>query len=428
MRPTLRSASGTAAAAAIVCAAFAPSAFGEVRYAEQLGDGPEPCLQSNPCEIERAVEGTVPADVSNDDEIVVLPGTYSNLGEVQINKAIDVHGSSLSPPSLHTGAGTGVSVEASGATLRDVRILHSSGSFGLAMNNAVTVERVQVRSIGAGAGTACWVGGGTLRDSVCLNNRTGSGDALAYQISGATTRSSVVRNVTAVSTAPASYGARYGSGSGATVTVDAKNVIFDGVAGDVRGDESSSTTTVTIDHSNYADVTITGGAEVTPAASPTNQTAAPQFVDPSALPFGDFRQLPGSPTVDAGITDPSLGATDLDGDSRLLGAAPDIGADELVPAPPVPPAAAPDVTPPETKIDKQPKRKGKKRKARFAFSSTEPGSSFECRFDKGAFEPCASPLKRKVKRRKHRFEVRAIDPAGNVDPTPATARWKVRKG
>ena len=43
------------------------------------------------------------------------------------------------------------------------------------------------------------------------------------------------------------------------------------------------------------------------------------------------------------------------------------------------------------------------------------------------FEVCASPLKHKVKRRKHRFEVRAIDRAGNVDATPAIAKWKVKR-
>jgi hypothetical protein len=36
-------------------------------------------------------------------------------------------------------------------------------------------------------------------------------------------------------------------------------------------------------------------------------------------------------------------------------------------------------------------------------------------------------VKRKVKRGKRRFEVRAIDPAGNVDATPAVAKWKVKR-
>ena len=53
--------------------------------------------------------------------------------------------------------------------------------------------------------------------------------------------------------------------------------------------------------------------------------------------------------------------------------------------------------------------------------------SFQCKLDKGAFEPCDPSEKFKVKRRKHTLEVRAVDAAGNVDPTPADKRWKVKK-
>jgi uncharacterized delta-60 repeat protein len=93
-----------------------------------------------------------------------------------------------------------------------------------------------------------------------------------------------------------------------------------------------------------------------------------------------------------------------------------------------PPAtpAQPDTTPPDTEISKGPKRKTTQRKAKIAFTSSEPGSSFECALDKGKFKPCTSP--RKLKRldpARHRFRVRAIDVAGNTDPTPAKTRWKV---
>ena len=414
-------------AATVVATTFASAASGEVRYAEPVGDGPEPCLQSNPCDIENAVEGTAPADVTDGDEIVVLPGNYSNLFELQITEAIHVHGSGQPAPRLSSGDGTGVSVNNSGATLSDLSVLHSNGAFGLQMNSG-TVERVLVRSIGAGGGVACFIGGGTLRDSSCVNERTGSGDALAYNITGSATRASVLRNVTAVSVAPIGFGARYLAGNTATVTVDAKNVIFSGVDGDIRADSDlGSTMTLTADHSNYAEVLTagTGTPIVTPPGTADNQTDPPQFVNVAGA---DFHQLATSPTVDAGVGDASLGATDPDGDSRTLGSAPDIGSDELVPAAVEPPSTdVTDVTPPDTTIDKAPKRKSKKRKARFSFSSNEDGSSFECSFDGAPFEVCASPLKRKVKRRKHRFEVRAIDRAGNVDATPAIAKWKVKR-
>jgi large repetitive protein len=63
----------------------------------------------------------------------------------------------------------------------------------------------------------------------------------------------------------------------------------------------------------------------------------------------------------------------------------------------------------------------------FEFSSSEPGSSFECSLDGGPFSPCSSPDVIKAKKGKHHFEVRARDAAGNVDPAPAAASWKRKK-
>jgi 6-phosphogluconolactonase (cycloisomerase 2 family) len=86
-----------------------------------------------------------------------------------------------------------------------------------------------------------------------------------------------------------------------------------------------------------------------------------------------------------------------------------------------------DADPPETTITKGPKKKTKKRKAKFEFSSDEQGSTFQCKLDKGGFEPCDPAETFKVKRKKHTLEVRAVDPAGNVDPTPAQLKWKVKR-
>jgi dipeptidyl aminopeptidase/acylaminoacyl peptidase len=87
----------------------------------------------------------------------------------------------------------------------------------------------------------------------------------------------------------------------------------------------------------------------------------------------------------------------------------------------------PDSDPPETEITKGPKKKTRKRKAKFEFSTDEPGSTFECKLDKSEFEPCDPTEQFKVKRRKHILDVRAVDPAGNADPTPAERKWKVKK-
>jgi DNA-binding beta-propeller fold protein YncE len=86
-----------------------------------------------------------------------------------------------------------------------------------------------------------------------------------------------------------------------------------------------------------------------------------------------------------------------------------------------------DTDPPDTTITAGPKAKTKKKTAKFEFSSSEPGSTFECKLDSGSFEACTSPRDIKAKKGKHTFEVRATDAAGNVDPTPATQSWTVKK-
>ncbi len=86
-----------------------------------------------------------------------------------------------------------------------------------------------------------------------------------------------------------------------------------------------------------------------------------------------------------------------------------------------------ECVPPETVIAKGPKDKTKKKTATFEFSSNESGSTFECSLDDGAFAPCSSPDTVKVKKGKHSFRVRATDPAGNVDGSPAADEWKVKK-
>ena len=85
-----------------------------------------------------------------------------------------------------------------------------------------------------------------------------------------------------------------------------------------------------------------------------------------------------------------------------------------------------DTKAPETTIGKHPRKRTRKRLARFKFSADEP-SSFECSLDGRTFKACESPLKRRVSRRRHTFAVRATDAAGNADQDPASFSWKVRK-
>lgn len=60
------------------------------------------------------------------------------------------------------------------------------------------------------------------------------------------------------------------------------------------------------------------------------------------------------------------------------------------------------------------------------FTGLNGASGFQCSLDKAAFTPCASPDKLTgLKVGQHTFTVRAIDQAGNLDPTPETRSWRV---
>ena len=65
--------------------------------------------------------------------------------------------------------------------------------------------------------------------------------------------------------------------------------------------------------------------------------------------------------------------------------------------------------------------------ANFTFASTEPvGATFQCRLDPATFAPCTSPKAfTNLAFGKQKFEVKAVDRAGNVDATPAVRNWEI---
>ncbi|MDQ2969172.1 MAG: chitobiase/beta-hexosaminidase C-terminal domain-containing protein, partial [Actinomycetota bacterium] len=84
-----------------------------------------------------------------------------------------------------------------------------------------------------------------------------------------------------------------------------------------------------------------------------------------------------------------------------------------------------DNTPPNTTIDSSPPSPSGNTTPTFTFSSNETGSTFECRVDGGGWTSCSSPLtiSPALSQGTHTFDVRAIDQAGNIDPTPASYTW-----
>jgi hypothetical protein len=426
----------------VVCLLLgAPAADAATRYASPTGSGPAglgDCPDDNPCSLEDAIEGSSSSAVVDGDEVVLMPGPYDtgNAG-LTVGDAITVRPQDSQSRELITGTQASMMQVDDAATVSDVVLrsspASSSGSTLLLLHDGAVVERVSVETTVTAGGpmSACNVIDGLLRDSTCLIKGGFSVTALASTasvFSSAGPYTPVFRNVTAWTTVVPSSGLAVGAvGDNVVINATGRNVVARGFG---AGTDAIATTTpaggigrvatLTLTNSNFATSFAEGtGSTVSAPGSPTNQTGLPQLADPDN---GDFHQLAGSPTIDAGAGDPLLGTQDLDFTARVQGAAPDIGADEFA-------SAAPDSVAPSLTIDKRPKNKvkTKKKKAKFSitFSASE-ASTFTCALDNKPPVTCISPYTGKVKKGKHSVEISATDFAGNVS-TVATVTWKVKR-
>jgi hypothetical protein len=89
------------------------------------------------------------------------------------------------------------------------------------------------------------------------------------------------------------------------------------------------------------------------------------------------------------------------------------------------PVAPATPTRPDTTIDRSPSVSSNSASGSFEFSGSG-AAGFECSLDAAGFAPCTSPRSfSSLADGRHTFAVRAIDPAGNVDDTPAQFSWVV---
>ncbi|MBX7100183.1 MAG: DUF11 domain-containing protein, partial [Myxococcaceae bacterium] len=85
-----------------------------------------------------------------------------------------------------------------------------------------------------------------------------------------------------------------------------------------------------------------------------------------------------------------------------------------------------DATPPDTGFLSTPPATTSSTMAAFTFTTTQTPSTFQCRLEQtGAFAACTNPVTFTLAQGQHVLEVRAIDAAGNVDPTPASYTWVI---
>lgn len=87
-----------------------------------------------------------------------------------------------------------------------------------------------------------------------------------------------------------------------------------------------------------------------------------------------------------------------------------------------------DDAPGDTTITSKPGKVTKKRSATIAFTADKPNVTFQCKVDRKAWKACTSPLKvKRLAPGKHKVRVRSVGESGQVEATPAVAKWRVRR-
>ncbi len=205
----------------------APGASAATLFADPAGSASGTCEPPDPpCTLQRAVE----VEAGNGDEVVLNPGTYvEGANEVTINVAIDLHGAAnqTRPTITSTAAGPAVDVDAAGTVVRDLRIEHSMGTNGVALDiqAPATAERVVATS---SAHVACLPAlDAVIRDSVCTSTAPTGGAAVRFFSSTATSTATLI-NVSAVATAGNTSAIDLQDGDAAQLTLNAINVIASG--------------------------------------------------------------------------------------------------------------------------------------------------------------------------------------------------------
>lgn len=298
----------------------------------------EPCLAIDPCTLTTAVNGAVTAD-----EVLLEPGRYAMAWPLSAPARITLRGARAERPVI---VGNEISEDDAvltlrhGGALRHVEIQATRGEQDALAVQGGVVEDVLLSSTG-GNGAQVW--GDTpatvVRGSLVRTGVPNDGDRAALRLREFGGPADVaLLNVTAL--APGANGIRCELSAGTATIV---NTLARGGKKDIKAGAPGHcpTTYSNFRRANSATLLTTTG----------NQETDPQL-------DGDGRPTAGSPTIDAGTADPLLGATDLAGCPRTVGAAPDIGAyehatdtcgapvTEAPPATPDPPVYTPPVPTP----------------------------------------------------------------------------------
>jgi hypothetical protein len=417
---------------AVLTLLLASGATAATRYAAPGGTGKDPCANpSRPCSVYKAADAGAPrTTIAAGDVIELAPDTYYAREEgefgyippVHLPEGVTLRGEPGKPRPVVVMPADSFADSAfyvpAGAEVANLEIRNLMDTARAIYISGGTIDGVIARSTNTTEPT-CSFNRGTVRNSACI--ASGGGPAIG---GGGTTKgtvSGVIRNSTLVAIGPGSVGIAFGFSAfkrGLTVNIDVAGALIAGEAKDVIAKGSSldkgpgAKVRIDLRSSRYATVWAGGSALVTAPGTNGNIRAIP------LLARDNLHQLPDSPTVDRGAVDRASGNLDVDEQPRTMGVSADIGADEFDPF------AVPWANlAPITKL-LHPEVTGF-RWTSFSFGSSDIGSHFECKLDRRPYRGCTSPYWTKAGLGKHVFRVRAIDPQGLTDPSPAIFRWRI---
>ncbi len=298
-------------------------------YASPTGSGTD-CTIGSPCQLNQAVQSPGTAAT-----VLLADGTHTLSAQLDVPPGWTIQPQTPGTrPMIANASGHQISLTDATTTIQDVRIDTTdvgSAAWALSLDPGVA-RRVEVFAQGPSSPFgALAADGAELSDSVVWVQGPDNPQGIAIGGTGATLRN----NTIVASGGPNSIGlftspGYNDSGGPASAAVVIQNSI-------IRGDTNSLHATGSaqyqisfyVAYSNYANNFISGSATVYDFGG--NQTTSlPLFVNAGA---GDFHELAGSPTVDAGVVFGGLSLTDLFGADRCQGTAPDIGAAEFTQGP-----------------------------------------------------------------------------------------------